>query len=392
MSELPNRYLRQMRLPGFGPEGQRRLRDARVLVAGCGALGTVVCEQLVRAGLGTLVVVDRDVVEPSNLQRQTLFTEQDALRRTPKAEAAKSRLRQVNAECVVRALVDDLHAGNVLRHAQGCDLIVDCLDNFETRYLLNDCAVELGVPLVYGGAVGMRGMAAGLLPATGAGRTEARVSYAAAHATACLRCIAPEPPPAGEVETCDTVGVLAPAAAIAASIEAGIALRLLAEGAAAVPAALVRFDLATLAFSSASLAGARDAACPCCARGERRFLRAAVAPWRVLCGRNAVELRLAEALDEGALARIGRRLGVEVEPGARAVRGVINPASGVTDSARGVLDPASGVIDSARGVIDSARGVAALQVLCGESGALVIVEGTTDPERARAAVAALVGL
>lgn len=364
MPDLPDRYLRQMRLPRFGPEGQRRLRDARVLVAGCGALGTVVCEHLVRAGIGTVVVVDRDVVEPSNLQRQTLFSEQDAVRRTPKAEAAKARLRQVNSEAVVRSVVDDLHAGNALRHAQGCDLIVDCLDNFETRYLLNDCAVELGVPLVYGGAVGMRGMAAGLLPATGAGRADARVAYSVEHATACLRCIAPEPPPAGEAETCESAGVLGPAASIAASVEAAIAIRLIAEGAASVPPMLVRFDLATLDFSQASLSRARDAACVCCAGGERRFLRGSSEPWRVLCGRNAVELRLAGVLDEGALARIGQRLGVPVESGGRSVRGPVDPSSGVV----------------------------ALQVLSAESGALVIVEGTTDPERARAAVAALVGL
>lgn len=364
MTPFADRYQRQMRLPRFGAEGQRRLRASRVLVAGCGALGTMACEQLCRAGVGAIDVVDRDVVEPSNLQRQTLFTEQDALRREPKAEAAKARLRQVNAECAVRAFVDDLHAGNMLRYAREADLILDCLDNFETRYLLNDAAVELGLPLVYAGAVGMRGMAAALLPVTGACRAGARVAYGDARATPCLRCLAPEPPMPGEAETCDTVGVLGPAVGIAASIEAGLAIRLLAEGADAVPASMVRFDLASLEFRDASLASARDASCACCALGERRFLRAVESPWRVLCGRNAVELRLSTATDAAGLDRIAARLGAGSERGARSVRGALDPSLGATS----------------------------VQVLLAEGGTLVLVEGTTDPERARSAVAAAVGL
>lgn len=359
-----DRYQRQMRLPRFGAEGQRRLRASRVLVVGCGALGTVACEQLCRAGVGAIDIVDRDVVEPSNLQRQTLFTEQDALRREPKAEAAKARLRQINGECTVRAFVDDLHAANMLRYARAADIVLDCLDNFETRYLLNDGSVELGTPLVYAGAVGMRGMAAALLPVTGAGRAASRVVYGNGRATPCLRCLAPEPPMPGEVETCETVGVLGPAAGIAASIEAGLAIRLLAEGADAVPASMVRFDLASLEFRDASIASARDPSCPCCALGERRFLQAMESPWRVLCGRNAVELRLPTATDAAGLDRIAARLGAGSERGTRSVRGALDPSLGATS----------------------------VQVLLAEVGTLVLVEGTTDPERARSAVAAAVGL
>ncbi|MFM7133296.1 MAG: HesA/MoeB/ThiF family protein, partial [Planctomycetota bacterium] len=249
---LLERFRRQMQLPGFGAEGQSRLRDARVLVVGAGALGSVVLEQLCRGGVGSLVVVDRDVVEPSNLQRQTLYAESDAERRVPKAEAARARLRAIDATVVVRAIVDDFHAANALRHAHRCDVLVDCVDNFETRYLLNDCAVRLGVPLVYGGAVAMRGTSAALFPACA--DFGGALRWSDSSATPCLRCLAPEPPPPSEVETCETAGVLASVAGIVGSLEAASVLRMIASGPAALAPVLVRFDLARGEFASASLA------------------------------------------------------------------------------------------------------------------------------------------
>jgi adenylyltransferase/sulfurtransferase len=144
------RFQRQMQLPRFGAEGQARLARARVLVAGCGALGTVVAEQLARAGVGTLVIVDRDIVEWSNLQRQTLFTEADARRGVPKAEAAKARLAQVHGGTVARAFVDDLHGANALRYASEADLIVDCLDNGDARRIVQAFARANGIPCLHG--------------------------------------------------------------------------------------------------------------------------------------------------------------------------------------------------------------------------------------------------
>lgn len=372
-----------MQLPRFGAEGQSRLGRARVLVAGCGALGTVVCEQLARAGVGTLVVVDRDVVEWSNLQRQTLFTESDARRGVPKAEAAKARLAQVHAGTVVRAFVDDLHGGNARRYAAEVDLIVDCLDNFETRYVLNDCAVDRGIPLVYGGAVAMRGMAAALLPVTGAdgesGREEALVRWDRGRATPCLRCLSPDAPAPGEVETCESAGILAAAASVTASIEAALAVRLVAEGAAQVPASLVRFDLGAMEFASSTLAGARDEACACCAGRRFEFLDAGVMPaqrWRVLCGRGAVEVALGAPLDARGLAQAVAKL---------SATGVArHERHGATDVVTAEIgpEPASGMPGAS----------VELALLSSDAGTLAIVSGTTDPERARSLVARYLGV
>lgn len=387
VSSDATRYQRQMQLPRFGLEGQERLAAARVLVAGCGALGTVVCEQLARAGVGSITVIDRDLVERSNLQRQTLFTEQDARRAVPKAEAAKARLAAVNAAVTVRALVDDIHAGNARRATADCDIVVDCLDNFETRAILNDCAVERRVPLVYGGAVGMTGMAAALLPCDGGGTAPAhggRVRWSEARATPCLRCLLPELPRPGEVATCETEGVLAATAGIVGSIEAALVLRLVAEGAEHVPAEIVRFDLGSLRFGTASLGGARDPACPCCAARRFEYLDGAgmaatqsQSPsssserMRVLCGRNAVEVGLGAAteagLDGAEFARLVARLAAAGE--------VASDVHGGTRVARVALGDGL-----------------TLSVIAGTDATRAIVDGTRDPELARSLVARWIGV
>ena len=372
-----------MQLPRFGAEGQARIGAARVLVVGCGALGTVVCEQLVRAGVGSrggsgsgsLTIVDRDTVELSNLQRQTLFTEQDARRGVPKAEAAKARLAQVHSTAVVRAFVDDLHAANALDYAKRCDLIVDCLDNFETRALLNDCAVALRLPFMYGGAVGLTGMSAALLP-HGEGVHAAfggSVGWSDARTTPCLRCLMPDLPAPGEVASCESAGILGATAGIVASLQAGTALRLLAEGAEHVPAQLVRFDLSSLRFESVSLAGARDASCSCCM--ARRFAALesphATAGCRVVCGRNAVEVHLGGALGEEEFARLESRL-----------RGAGVVASSLHGGTRLVK-----VDLSAQG-----EGPTGISVLAGDAATLAIVDGTRDLEQARATIARWIGV
>ena len=366
-----SRHLRQLQLPGFGAEGQRRIASARIFVAGCGALGTVVVEQLVRAGVGTVVVVDRDIVERSNLQRQTLFTERDAERAVPKAEAAKARLGAIDSTVVVRAIVDDLVGGNAARHAEGCDILVDCLDNFETRYLLNDLAVSTGRALVYGGAVGFRGMAAMLRPITGAGRDGA-VRWGTAHATPCLRCLAPEPPVPGEVETCETAGVLAAAPGIVGSLEASFVLQALAAGEAPDAASrIVRFDLSSASFSDASLAEARDPECPCCVGRAFPFLARRAPVARVLCGRGAVEV----PLGDDSVGRFG-----EVASSLAAIGPVVCETHGATR--RATLGAAAA----------ADLGCGGLAVLEAASGLLVLVEGVDEPDRARAIVARCVGV
>jgi molybdopterin-synthase adenylyltransferase len=373
MQASSDRFSRQERLPGFGREGQARLARASVLVVGCGALGSTVAEQLARAGVGQLTLVDRDLVEESNLQRQSLFTEQDALRAAPKAESAKARLAQVNSAVVVRALVDDLRASNALRHAEGADVVVDCLDNFETRAILNDVAVARRLPLVYGGAVGSAGMCALLLPrGTSFGGA---VEWSDARSTPCLRCIMPELPRPGETATCETEGVLGPAAAVVASIQAAMVIRLLALGADSVPNELVRIDLATLDFRSSSLADARDGSCACCV--GRRFAHLSdeegAPDFRVLCGRNAVEVRLGDGLVGEEFARIATRL---------AAAGPLSRSHhGSTLVLRAALAP------SVEG-----GGPRSLSVVSGAGGTIAIVDGTRDPEIARSLVARWIGV
>ncbi len=169
------RYDRQQILPQIGPEGQERLGRARVLVVGCGALGSIATEMLVRAGVGLVRIVDRDLVELSNLQRQVLFDESDASRELPKAVAAADRLRKINSQVRIEPIVADVNATNIESMAEGIELILDGTDNVATRYLINDLAVKQRIPWVYGGCVGVVGRVWGILP----GRT------------ACLRCIFP---------------------------------------------------------------------------------------------------------------------------------------------------------------------------------------------------------
>jgi molybdopterin-synthase adenylyltransferase len=288
----PGRYHRQMLLMQIGAEGQRRLGEARVLLVGCGALGSVLAEQLVRAGVGDLRIVDRDVVELTNLQRQVLFDEEDARDASPKAVAAAQRLRNVNSLVRVEPVVADFSPNNA---EELCEmpggaprLLLDGTDNVQTRYLINDLAVQRGLPWVYGACVGTEGRVATILP----GRT------------ACLRCLFPHPPPGSDLPTCDTAGVLAPAAAVVASMQATAAIQLLTG--AAVTQRLVAFDLWAGEFRSISTAGARLEDCPCCGRHHFEFLEGGGDPLTTLCGRNAVQIAggRGQYLDLGRLAEI----------------------------------------------------------------------------------------
>ena len=292
MKQDPARYDRQMLLPGFGADGQRRLAGSTALILGCGALGSVAAEMLARAGVGHLVIVDRDFVELSNLQRQVLFDEQDVADGLPKAEAAKRRLARINSQLQVTAIVDDINYSNIERYARGANVLVDGLDNFETRYLANDFAVKAGIPYIYGAAVGMTGMAFAVLPIAG-GTAAWETADTGNFATACFRCLFDEAPPPGSSPTCDTVGVISSAVAIVANFQVAETLKVLTNNFDRVSRTLLNFDLWNNEILQLSVSTAQDSAsCPCC--GQRRFEYLdgkAGSSAATLCGRNAVQLR-----------------------------------------------------------------------------------------------------
>ncbi|HET8631111.1 MAG TPA: ThiF family adenylyltransferase [Thermomicrobiales bacterium] len=287
------RYVRQTIHPQIGEAGQRRLGAARVLLVGCGALGTHVADTLARAGVGHLRVVDRDFIELNNLQRQILFDEEDLARGLPKALAAAEKLRRINSIIAVEPVVDDVNAGNIAALIEGIDVIVDGTDNFETRYLLNDAAIKAGIPWVYGGVLATYGVTMTIVPGE----------------TACLRCVFPDPPAPGVAPTCDTAGVLGPAVATIAALEAAETLKLLLGARDALNRDLLALDVWRLTFDR--LPAARLTACPACGDGERShpFLdHAAASRTTTLCGRDAVQVAVnpPARLDLAALAaRLG---------------------------------------------------------------------------------------
>jgi len=291
------RYHRQMLLPGFGEDGQRRLRDSTVLVLGCGALGSVAADMLARAGVGQLKIVDRDFLEITNLQRQVLFDERDVAEAMPKAEAAKRKLATINSGVRVSAIVDDINHGNIERFADGADLMIDGLDNFETRYLANDVAVKHGLPYVYGGAVGTAGMALAILPHTQAGDAPWETGESGSRATPCFRCLFEEAPPPGTSPTCDTVGVIGPAVAIIANYQVAEALKILTGQYDRVARTMLNLDLWSNTIMQLKVDGARRKGdCPCCKGRRFEYLDGrAGSSAASLCGRNAVQLRHRQA-------------------------------------------------------------------------------------------------
>ena len=266
------RYSRQVLFRGIGAEGQRRLATARVAIVGCGAIGSALASLLARAGVGTLRIIDRDYVEPSNLQRQSLFDENDAAESVPKAVAAARKLAAFNSEIVVEPQVADLTPANLGNLLVDCDLVLDGTDNFETRYLVNDYAVQQGVPWIYAAAVGSYGVTMDILPGE----------------SACLACVFPAPP-RGVVETCDTSGILNSAANLVASIQASEALKLLVGARDRLRRTLLSFDVWTNERSEISAARPRPD-CQTC--GQRQFihLEGQGRPHITLCGRNSVQI------------------------------------------------------------------------------------------------------
>jgi molybdopterin/thiamine biosynthesis adenylyltransferase len=304
------RYHRQMLLPGFGEEGQRRLLAAKAVVLGCGALGTVVSDLLARAGVGRLIVIDRDFIELTNLQRQVLFDEQDIADAIPKAEAAKRKLARINSQVEVTAVVDDLSRKNIERYAAGADVLVDGLDNFETRYLANDFAVKHGLPYIYGGAVGTSGAAFAMLPHTGGGRAPWELAEPGSRATPCLRCLFPEAPPPGLSPTCETAGVIAPVASIVASFEVAETLKVLTGNFDRVSPFLFTVDVWANTFHQLKVGRAyEESDCPCCKQRSFEYLDGRLGSGATtLCGRNAVQLTHGQRETEIDLDELAARL------------------------------------------------------------------------------------
>ncbi len=247
------RYQKQILFSEVGTEGQKKIRASRVLQIGSGALGCVVADQLVRAGVGLLKIVDRDFVELSNLQRQILFTEQDVIDHLPKAIVAARRLSQVNSEVTIEPHVADVDYRNIRSLASDIDLIIDGTDNFEIRYLINDVSLETGIPWIFTGCTGSTGQVMPVFP----GRS------------GCLRCLIPDAPPPGSTETCDTAGVLGPAIGMTASLQASIALRILSGHADDVPLKLTILDAWDGSTRSMDVSGLRSQGqCPACDQGK----------------------------------------------------------------------------------------------------------------------------
>src|SRR3954454_5832968 len=289
-SETLDRYSRQIRFPALGEAGQRKLLASRGTICGCGALGTVLANHLARAGVGHLRVVDRDFIETHNLQRQILLDEQDVADNLPKAEAAARKLRQINSTITVEPVVTDIDHTNILDLVEGADLILDGTDNFETRYLINDAAVKLGKPWIFGGVIGSEGQTMTIRPG----------------ATPCLRCLIETSPPPGMTPTCETAGVLGPAVAVIASFEAVEALKILTGATAALNTELIMVDIWDWTFRRLKIAGLLGKVdCPCCKHHNFEWLDGAMGSHTTtLCGRNAVQVatRRAEPLNFPELA------------------------------------------------------------------------------------------
>lgn len=292
---LREKYSRQILFPAIGEAGQQRLLETSAVLVGCGALGTVCASLLTRAGLGRLRIIDRDFVELSNLQRQSLFEESDALDSLPKAVAAERRLRSINSDARIEGIVSDLTPGNAIELLTGFPLILDGTDNFETRLLINDAAVSLGVPWIYAAAVGSYGLTFTIHP----------------DETACLACLVESSSGFARSnfeETCDTAGILNSAASLIASIESAEAVKLLSGGRKALNDRLVSCDVWKNRFQS--IVVARNSSCRACVQRNFTYLEGKSQPHVTMCGRDSVQIH--ERRRQLDLGELSRRLGQSV--------------------------------------------------------------------------------
>jgi molybdopterin-synthase adenylyltransferase len=272
------RYNRQMLWEPIGIAGQKKLRDAKVLMVGCGALGTVLANTLARAGVGHITIIDRDFIEITNLQRQVLFDEDDVKDQLPKSVAGKRKLDKINSAITIEAVVADVNHTNIEQYAVGKDLLLDGTDNFETRFLINDVSIKTGIPWIYGACISAMGLAMVIRPGV----------------TPCLRCIFETIPPPGMNPTCDTAGVLGPTVNMVASWQALEAMKLLTGNVNDVSPYLFSFDLWDNRFQQLNVAKAKELAdCPACKHKNLEFLSGKFGSSTTsLCGRNAVQINV----------------------------------------------------------------------------------------------------
>jgi molybdopterin-synthase adenylyltransferase len=285
-----DRYSRQVLFPGIGDEGQKKLGNSSVVIIGCGALGTIIATSLVRAGVGKIRILDRDFIEYHNLQRQVLFDEEDIKAELPKAIAAERHLKKVNSSIEIEGVVADVNYSNIERLVAGTDLILDALDNLETRFLINDVALKHSIPWIYGGVISSQGMTMTIIP----------------HQTQCFRCLWANPAATGVALTCDTAGVIGPAPFIIGSLQTVEAMKILV-GAEEINRDLLIIDVWRGIFKRLEIG--RRADCPAC-RGEYEFLETRLgARTTSLCGQNAVQVLNPEANEvsfEMLAAHLGR--------------------------------------------------------------------------------------
>ncbi|MDQ2921966.1 MAG: ThiF family adenylyltransferase [Acidobacteriota bacterium] len=276
---MNERYSRQILFNGIGEEGQRRLRQSRVLIVGCGALGSAQAESLARAGVGSLRIADRDFVEASNLQRQTLFTERDASERIPKAVAAANHIGEINRDIAVEPEIVDVNHSNIERLIKDRDVVLDGTDNFATRYLINDACVKHEINWIYGAAVGSYGVTMTIQP----------------HRTPCLRCVFEDAPPAASAPTCDTAGVIMPIISVVAAVQVAEALKLLTGQDESLHHSLMQFDVWRNEWRKIN-PGPPSPDCPTCGLANFAMLEAAAEDFAaVLCGRDAVQISPAQS-------------------------------------------------------------------------------------------------
>lgn len=291
LKSLNDRYSRQTLFAGIGADGQQRLLDSRAVIIGCGALGSAQAEALARAGVGKLRVVDRDFVEFSNLQRQTMFTESDAAERLPKAIACANHIRDINSEIEVEPEIADVNHSNIESLIADADVVLDGTDNFATRYLINDACVKHGLNWIYGAAVGSYGVTMTIRP----------------HETPCLRCVFPEAPPAATAPTCDTAGVIMPIISVVAAVQVSEALKLLTGQSEHLHRSLMQFDVWQNEWKRISL-GSASTDCSTCGLNRFETLDADTREFAaVMCGRHAVQVSPATTARVD-LAALGRKL------------------------------------------------------------------------------------
>lgn len=266
------RYSKQILFSDIGIEGQNKLRNSKIIIIGCGALGTVISNNLARAGVGYMKIVDRDYIELSNLQRQLLFDEEDINENLPKAIAAKRKLERINSDIVIDTEVVDVNSRNIEKLCSGMDIILDATDNFSTRYLINDIAVKLNIPWIYGGVIGSMGMLASIIP----------------EVTPCFRCFMPKPPASGSVDTCDTVGVLNGITNIVASFQSNEALKILTDNEKSLIDGLLYIDIWNSDFEYIKPSRKKD--CKACGNKDFEFLKRTEEEAISLCGKNSVQI------------------------------------------------------------------------------------------------------